>query len=197
MSEGLQELVSGKTIKQPRLFGEEEEATIDYGTTVEYGAAAIDFYPLQQQTGRPINLIDLVNPTQSVVHIYHTRTRKSFYDALFRTGLAGYVGIGSAGLNLNVVSTPDSNFEYLTRRLSASSETVKNAVDINSQVMHGNPVFRGTRIPIYQVIEELADGTPLREIPEGYPSLTLEKIQSGLDFAASVLRIYDEEISNR
>ena len=68
---------------------------------------------------------------------------------------------------------------------------------MNLQVMHGNPVFRGTRIPIYQIIEELADGTPLAEIPEGYPSLNMEQIQNGLDFAASVLRIYDDQVSNR
>jgi len=90
-----------------------------------------------------------------------------------------------------------SNFGFLRRKLSVSSEPVRSAVDINLRIMHGNPVFRGTRIPIYQIVEELADGTPLREIPEGYPSLTVEQIQGGLDFAASVLRIYDEQISDR
>jgi uncharacterized protein (DUF433 family) len=85
-----------------------------------------------------------------------------------------------------------SNFGYLRRKLDASSDTIKAAVDVNLQVMHGNPVFRGTRIPVYQILEELADGTPLHAIPEGYPSLTVEQIRSGLDFAASTLRIYDE-----
>jgi uncharacterized protein (DUF433 family) len=89
---------------------------------------------------------------------------------------------------------PHSNFEYLHRKLSASSDEVRNAVVMDVRIMHGNPVFRGTRIPIYEIIEELADGTTLREIVPGYPSLTVEQIQHGLDFAASLLRIYDEQV---
>jgi uncharacterized protein (DUF433 family) len=90
-----------------------------------------------------------------------------------------------------------SNFGYLRERLRHSSEAVKNVVEMNLNIMHGNPVFRGTRIPIYQIIEELADGTPLHELVEGYPSLTLAQIQCGLDFASSVVRIYDDELSDR
>ncbi len=87
-----------------------------------------------------------------------------------------------------------SNFQYLYRKLSASSDEVGNAVAMDVRIMHGNPVFRGTRIPIYQIIEELTDGTTLSEIMQGYPSLTVELVQHGLDFAASLLRIYDEQI---
>ena len=87
-----------------------------------------------------------------------------------------------------------SNFQYLQRKLSASGDEVRNAVTMDVRIMHGNPVFRGTRIPIYEIIEELADGTKLPEIVRGYPSLTVEQIQHGLDFAASLLRIYDEQI---
>jgi len=87
-----------------------------------------------------------------------------------------------------------SNFQYLHRKLSASSDEVRNAVAMDARIMHGNPVFRGTRIPIYEIIEELADATTLPEIVQGYPSLTVEQIQHGLDFAASLLRIYDEQV---
>ena len=87
-----------------------------------------------------------------------------------------------------------SNFQYLRRKLSASSDEVRNAVTMDVRIMHGNPVFRGTRIPIYEIVEEMADGTKLPEIVRGYPSLTVEQIQCGLDFAASLLRIYDEQI---
>jgi len=90
-----------------------------------------------------------------------------------------------------------SNFGYLRERLSHSSDAVKSVVEMNFNIMHGNPVFRGTRIPIYQIIEELADGTPLHELEEGYPSLSLEQIQRGLDFAASVVRIYDDQLPDR
>ena len=120
---------------------------------------------------------------------HYEKVRKSFYEHLLRITPQG-------GFQTDFPSAA-SNLGYLRRRLKASSDAVQNSVDMNLQIMHGNPVFRGTRIPVYQIIEELADGTPLREIPEGYPSLTVEQIQNGLDFAASVLRIYDDQISSR
>jgi uncharacterized protein (DUF433 family) len=87
-----------------------------------------------------------------------------------------------------------SNFGYLWRKLSASGDEIKEAVAMNAEIMHGNPVFRGTRIPIYEIIEELADGTTMTEVLAGYPSLRLEQVQLGLDFAASLLRIYNDQI---
>lgn len=183
---GLQEFVSGQVGYQPQwLHAPSIEPPKEKETTFSYY-----YYS---------NLIDLAHPAdiqESMVHStladssweYYQRAHKWFYEYLLHVTPRGYQP---------VIPSVASNFGYLRRRLKASSDAVKNSVDMNLQIMHGNPVFRGTRIPIYQVIDELADGTPLREIPKGYPSLTVEQIQNGLDFAASVLRIYDEQISNR
>ena len=48
-----------------------------------------------------------------------------------------------------------SNFLYLRRKLSASKDELRNAITMDVRIMHGNPVFRGTRIPIYEIVEEL------------------------------------------
>jgi DNA replication protein DnaC/uncharacterized protein (DUF433 family) len=127
---------------------------------------------------------DLVPQTTEVIQHWTNVVQPSFYEALWHVGPEGYsqTDLYSSG----------SNYGYLRRRLNRSSEDIKRAVSMNLQVVHGNPVFQGTRIPIYQIIEELADGTPLADIPEAYPSLTPEQIQQGLDFAASILRIYNE-----
>jgi len=85
-----------------------------------------------------------------------------------------------------------SSFQFLRQKLSVSPANVREAVSMQSGIMHGNPVFEGTRIPLYQLIEELADGTSLEELVEGYPSLDREHITAGLDFVASLLRIYDD-----
>ena len=85
------------------------------------------------------------------------------------------------------------SFRFLRQKLSASPPNVQEAVSIQSGIMHGNPVFKGTRIPLYQVVDELADGTSLEELVEGYPSLDREHITAGLDFVASLPRIYDEQ----
>lgn len=38
-------------------------------------------------------------------------------------------------------------------------------------IMGGEPVFRGTRVPVAVVFENLADGLSLKEILESYPTL--------------------------
>lgn len=91
----------------------------------------------------------------------------------------------------------ESNMRFLQKKLQMASSAIRSAVLIEPTVMHGNPVFRDTRIPIYQIVDELADGTQLEELTEGYPALTLDKIRNGLDFVSSLLRIYDEDISHR
>jgi uncharacterized protein (DUF433 family) len=91
----------------------------------------------------------------------------------------------------------ESNFRFLQEKLSRVPKEVADAVTIDPTVMHGNPVFRGTRIPVYQIVEELADGTTVDELAEGYPSLKPDKIRLALDFVASLLRIHDEKVSDR
>jgi uncharacterized protein (DUF433 family) len=81
-------------------------------------------------------------------------------------------------------------YRFLSSRLASSSEPVRDSVSMDPRVMHGNPVFTGTRIPVYVIIEELAESSALQELSESYPSLTAETIRCGLDFAASLLRIY-------
>lgn len=80
---------------------------------------------------------------------------------------------------------------FLEARLSSSSQQIRGAVSINPRVMHGNPVFRGTRVPLYVVIEELAEGATVQDLVEGYPSLNSEKIKAGLDYVSLVLRVFD------
>lgn len=85
-----------------------------------------------------------------------------------------------------------SNIQFLQKKLSIAPARVAEAVTIDARIMHGNPVFKGTRIPIYQIVEELADGTSLTELTEAYPALTLDHIRYGLDFVSSLLRIFDD-----
>jgi uncharacterized protein (DUF433 family) len=153
-------------------------------------------YPLEppspQEQGT--RLVDRVFASQyrqwmAIPHHGRTQLPSSFYDILLRTE--------RERTPLSDFYSAVSNFGYLSGRLNRSRDAVRNAVEMNLNVMHGNPVFQGTRIPLYQIIEELADGTSLPDILEGYPSLTLEKIQTGLDFAASVVRIYDDQLPDR
>ena len=52
-------------------------------------------------------------------------------------------------------------------------------------IQHGKVCFRGTRIPVYLVLELLEGGVKPKEIvgKDYYPQLTLQHIQAALHFA--------------
>ena len=51
-------------------------------------------------------------------------------------------------------------------------------VDTDPELMHGAPVYRGTRIPVHAIADMLAQGATVDGILEGYPALTREKVMS-------------------
>lgn len=61
-------------------------------------------------------------------------------------------------------------------------EITKN-ISCNSAIMDGVPVFSGTRIPVYIVMDCLAEGMSVDQILNDYPSLDKQKIRVALKFA--------------
>ncbi len=61
-----------------------------------------------------------------------------------------------------------------------------NYLFVDPQVHHGKPCFRGTRIPVYVILELLEGGLKSEEIigQEYYPQLTMDHIRAALHFAA-------------
>lgn len=58
----------------------------------------------------------------------------------------------------------------------------------NSSVCHGQPTFKGTRIMVWQVLEELQDGASFDDIIASYPSLSRGAISAALQYAADKIR---------
>ncbi len=59
------------------------------------------------------------------------------------------------------------------------------AIIINPTILSGKPIFTGTRIPIYLVLELLESGlTPQEIVNTHYPRLTIEDIKSAIHYAA-------------
>ena len=56
----------------------------------------------------------------------------------------------------------------------------------DSEICHGQPTFKGTRIMVYIVIEMLQAGYTVKDILKAYPSLTKDHIMAALDFAAKL-----------
>jgi uncharacterized protein (DUF433 family) len=58
----------------------------------------------------------------------------------------------------------------------------------DSEICHGKPTFKGTRVMVWQVLEMLQDGASFEEIIEAFPSLTREHIKAALQYAAQLTR---------
>ncbi len=56
----------------------------------------------------------------------------------------------------------------------------------DTEICHGKPTFKGTRVMVYLVLEMLEDGASIQEIIEAYPSLAKEHVKAALDFAAKI-----------
>jgi len=60
-------------------------------------------------------------------------------------------------------------------------------IEERKEVMLGKPVFRGTRLTVDLVLEELGSGMTPQELVQQYPALTPERIRAAMLFAHAVL----------
>ena len=59
---------------------------------------------------------------------------------------------------------------------------------MNPEVLSGKPVIKGTRIPVYLILELLAAGMSVDDVLEEYPELTREDVQAALEYASKILQ---------
>ena len=53
-------------------------------------------------------------------------------------------------------------------------ETVEQAISRDPDVMHGTPVFRGTRVPVQTLFDYLEGGETLDDFLDGFPTVSRE-----------------------
>jgi len=56
-------------------------------------------------------------------------------------------------------------------------------IEIDPRVCGGQPVIKGTRIPVAVILDQLADGESWDSLLKGYPELKRADIQSALRYA--------------
>ena len=60
---------------------------------------------------------------------------------------------------------------------------------VDSAVHFGKPCIRGTRIPVYCVLELIEEGVSFPEIAASYyPDLTIDDVKACIHYAAALLR---------
>ncbi len=62
---------------------------------------------------------------------------------------------------------------------------------VNPKVLAGKPVVKGTRIPVYLILNLLANGKTTTMIVEEYPELKKEDVTAAMNYAAEHMK-YEE-----
>lgn len=62
----------------------------------------------------------------------------------------------------------------------------RNRIVVDAEVMHGKPVIRGTRIPVYVILSLMAGGYGSDEVLTAYPDLAREDVLACLEYATEL-----------
>ncbi len=63
------------------------------------------------------------------------------------------------------------------------------AVERDPERVSGSWVFRGTRVPVSALVENLEDGVQINQFVEWFPGVTIEQVRAVLDHAAKSLAV--------
>jgi uncharacterized protein (DUF433 family) len=66
-------------------------------------------------------------------------------------------------------------------------EELLNRITVDSDVLVGKPVIKGTRVPVYLIVELVAHGMTAKEILKEYPRLKEEDVKAALLYASKLV----------
>ena len=61
-------------------------------------------------------------------------------------------------------------------------------IEVNSAVLVGKPIVRGTRVAVEFVLELLAEGVTEHEVLDNYPNLTHDAVLACIAYATELVR---------
>lgn len=69
---------------------------------------------------------------------------------------------------------------------------------VDSDVVAGKPVIKGTRVPVYVVLEMLEADNSIDDILDAYPDLKREDVKAAISYATSIVQRedYDSDTSS-
>jgi uncharacterized protein (DUF433 family) len=65
---------------------------------------------------------------------------------------------------------------------------LEDVLSSDPEVVHGAVVFRGTRVPVDALFENLAGGTSLEQFLDDFPTVEREQAEAVLELAANELK---------
>ena len=82
------------------------------------------------------------------------------------------------------------------RKTTRQAREIARRIVVDPEVRFGQPIIKGTRVPVSVLLEELAGGTEVREIAREY-GVTREDIRAAIRFAAELVATEDRMVANR
>lgn len=70
---------------------------------------------------------------------------------------------------------------------------VSDYINVDKEILGGNPVFKGTRVPVETLFLHLEKGIPLDEFLLDFPSVTKEQAVAVIEIASKILTSKDIE----
>ncbi|MHC3129390.1 MAG: DUF433 domain-containing protein [Candidatus Bathyarchaeota archaeon] len=61
-------------------------------------------------------------------------------------------------------------------------------IEVNPKILGGKPVIRGTRVPVYLILELLSAGYDFKRIVADYPTLKEEDVKAAVEYAAKIVK---------
>lgn len=66
-------------------------------------------------------------------------------------------------------------------------EKLLDRIAVDPNILAGKPVIKGTRIPVYLIIELIATGMNIKDVLKEYPELKEEDVKAALLYASKLL----------
>ena len=66
-------------------------------------------------------------------------------------------------------------------------DIIKKHIEVNPNVQHGKPCIKGTRTPVYVILESLATGMSFSDVQKEFHPVTLEDIRACIAYAHAVI----------
>ena len=64
---------------------------------------------------------------------------------------------------------------------------IKDYINIDKEILGGNPVFKGTRVPVETLFLHLEKGIPLDEFLQDFPTVTKGQAIAVIEIASKIL----------
>ncbi|MBN8652274.1 MAG: DUF433 domain-containing protein [Cytophagales bacterium] len=68
---------------------------------------------------------------------------------------------------------------------------IKDYINIDKEILSGNPVFKGTRVPIQTLFDHIEKGIPLDEFLDDFPTVKKAQAIAVIEIAGKILTCCD------